>query len=170
MTLTWHAGSRGSYLLFGVALLAAAGVVAGIAHLVNADLDHQSRLINVSCRGPAGTGPDAMLMAFVISDRAQLVVVRARGTAMPGDGAAEQLRDIRLRIVRNADGVDVGRNETWQGPGNERLQGDLKPYAPGDPRHAACVLTLPPGGYSALVEDRAGGRALATIEIFVVKR
>lgn len=152
----------------GGALLAMFGVAAGVTHLVHRDLEQQSRLINLSCRGPAGTGPDSLLVGFVISERSQTVVFRAqRAAPLP---AAASDPGLLLRIVRNADGVDVGRNERWQVPANERLQGDLKVFAPADPRHAACVLTLPPGGYSALVEDRApGGRGLVSVEVFVIR-
>src|SRR5690606_15789560 len=53
-----HTLSRHPLMLAGGALLAALGAAALIAHLVSADLRQQSRLMNVSCRGPAGTGPE----------------------------------------------------------------------------------------------------------------
>lgn len=160
---------RKSFVLGAAALLVMAGVAAGITKLVDADLQHQSRLMNVSCRGPAGTGPDCLLAAFVIVDRPQTVVVRARGWSMPQAGTPEMPHDLLLRVVRNADGVDVGRNERWRAKGNERLAGDLSKLAPPDERQSATVLTLPPGGYSALVEDRSAQPGMAFIEIFVVQ-
>jgi hypothetical protein len=166
----WQTLRRRPVVLAGAALLVTFAVSAGLTSLIDSDLDHQSRLMNVSCRGPAGTGPECLLAAFVISDRPQTVVVRARGWAPARATAPEVPRDVLLRVVRNADGVDVGRNERWRAPGNERLWGDLKYFAPGDERHSACVLTLPPGGYSALVEDRAAQPGLAFIEIFVAQR
>jgi hypothetical protein len=89
---------------------------------------------------------------------------------MPRAGEKEKPHDLLLRIVRNVDGVDVGRNERWKVGGNERLSSDLKNFAPADERHSAIVATLPPGGYSALVEDRSGQPGMAFIEIFVVQR
>lgn len=147
--------------LAAVGLIAAVGTVAGVAHLVDTDLAQQSRLMNVSCRGPAGTGPDAMLVGFVVNDRPQTLVVRAQGVAPA---------EIVLRVVRNADGKDVGRNSQWRAPGNERLEGDLRHLAPPNSRDAACVLTLEPGAYSALVETKGGAKVTAGIELFVVKR
>jgi hypothetical protein len=164
-----HTLSRHPLLLAGCALLATLGAAALIAHLVDADLRQQSRLMNVSCRGPAGTGPDAMLVGFVVNDRPQTLVVRARGESPGGAGNAAGLSEIVLRVVRNADGVDVGRNEQWRAPGNERLQGDLRHLAPAQAKDAACVLRLAPGAYSALVEPKGGQKGMAGIEIFVVK-
>lgn len=145
-------------------------VIAGVAHVVESDLARQSRLMNVSCRGPAGTGSDAMLVGFVVSDHPQTVVVRGLGPSLARGGNAAALAEPRLRVVRNHDGTDVGRNERWRVPGNERLWGDLKHLAPPDPNESACVLTLPPGGYSALIESRNGAKGIASIEIFVIKR
>lgn len=160
---------RSPVMLAVAALLAMFGVVAGAAQLVETDLRRQSRLMNVSCRGPAGSGPDAMLVGFVVSDRPQTIVVRGLGASLARGGNAAALSELVLRIVRNADGVDVARNEQWRTRGNERLWSDLAHLAPADPRDAACVVTLPPGGYSALIESRTQQRGLASIEIFVVK-
>lgn len=160
---------RHPVVLAGAALLAMFGAVAGVAHLVKADLARQSRLMNVSCRGLAGTGADAMLVGFVVSDGPQTLVIRGIGPSLAKGGETAALSELVLRVVRHADGVEVGRNEEWNAPGNARLTGDLKHLAPLDPRDAACVLTLEPGGYSALIEAREGKRGVASIEIFVVK-
>ena len=146
------------------------GVAAALTQLIESDLSHQSRLINVSCRGPLGNGPESALLAFVISERPQLVVVRGRGWSKASPNAPEVAHEVRLRVVRNADGTDLGRNESWLAPENKRLRDDLKHLAPGDPKHCACVLTLPPGGYSALIEDRTGRPGLGGIEVFVIQK
>lgn len=170
MNTTTHRIPRHPVTLGLAAIAIMFGVAAGLTHLVEGDLRHQSRLINVSCRGQLGNGPDSALLGFVISDRPQLVVVRGRGWSRAAPNAPELSHDVRLRVVNNADGVDLGRNEGWRGPGNERLLHDLKHLAPADPKHCVCVLTLPPGGYSALVEDRAGKSGMAGIEVFVIQQ
>ena len=169
MSQLLHGISRHPLVLAGCALLAAVGSAALVGHLVDADLRQQSRLMNVSCRGPAGTGPEAMLVGFVVTDRPQTLVVRAQGASLDGGGNAAGLSEILLRVVRNADGVDVGRNAQWRAAGNERLEGDLKHLAPAHAQDAACVLRLAPGAYSALVEPKGGQKGMAGIEIFVVK-
>lgn len=152
------------------ALVVMITVAAGLTRLVEHDLNHQSRLINVSCYGPIGNAPGCALLAFVISEKPQTVVVRGRGISSPRAGAPEEHHEVRLRVVSHATGEDLGRNENWQVPANRRLQEDLKHLAPADPRQSACVLTLPPGSYSALVEDRAGRPGTAGIELFVVQQ
>lgn len=156
-------------LVIGGALLTTFAVVAGVTHLVRNDLDRQSRLINFSARGRAGTEPDAFLLAFVVADQPQTVVVRAQPVSLPGKESVAAGADLLLRIVRNADGVDVARSEHWRTAGNERFLSDLKPYVPTDPRNPACIVTLAPGGYSALVEDRSGAHAAVWVEAFVIR-
>lgn len=162
-------------LLGAVALIAIFSVVAGAAHVVRRDLaaagggGGSNRLINVSCRGPARNGADAMVVGFVVEGGPQNVVIRGLGPSLARAGVAGALMKPRLRVVRHADGVDVGRNESWRVAGNERLWGDLAHFAPAEREDAACVLTLLPGGYSALVEPQSGTGGVAGIEIFVVR-
>jgi len=161
---SWHA-----------AALAAAGLVvgflavAGVRRFVASDLRQQSRLVNVSARGMAGAGPEALLVGFVVEQEAQTLVIRALGPTLARAGLTAALPRLVLRVVRNADGREVGRNEAWQAPGNERLSGPLRHLAPPDPNDAACVLRLPPGGYSVLVEPRGAPAGVASVEIFVVR-
>jgi hypothetical protein len=72
-------------------------------------------------------------------------------------------------VVRNTDGKDIDRNERWRVAGNERLAGDLKHLAPPDERHAACVVRLEPGAYSAFLETLSGQPASGSIELFVIQ-
>ena len=160
---------RSPVILALTALVTMVLVVAGVVRLVEADLRQQSRLVNVSCRGLAGPGPDAMLVGFVVSEAPQTVVVRGLGPSLAKTGTANAITELTLRVVRNADGVDVGRNEHWHEKGNERLWGDLKHLAPAEVNDAACVLTLQPGGYSALIDGRNGAKGMASIEVFVIK-
>lgn len=156
--------------LTAVAALVIGGSVAGLTRFVNNDLEHQSRLVNFSSRGPIGTGPECLLSAFVIAERTQTVVVRARGWTQAAPGAPEVPRAVRLRVVRHADGLDVGRNEGWRSAGNERLWGDLKHLAPAEERQPACVMRLEPGGYSAFLENIAGEGGVGSLELFVIQR
>lgn len=160
---------RQPWLLAALGAAALGAALLGIAHIVRGDLDRQNRVANVSARGPAGTGPEALLVGFVVADRPQTVVVRALGPTLAKGGLAGTLQELRLRVVRHADGRDVGRNEAWRVPGNERLWGDLRHLAPPEAREAACVLRLAPGGYSVVVEPIRPERGLAGVELFFVK-
>lgn len=144
-------------------------VSAGLSRFVEHDLRHQNRLINVSARGQVTPGADSLLTGFVVSDQPQTLVVRGLGPSLARAGGPAPLSRVLLRVIDNETGRDVGRNEAWRAPGNERLAHDLKHLAPPHLQDAACVLTLPPGGYCALIEAREGQRGIAAIEIFVVK-
>jgi hypothetical protein len=153
--------------LFGLA--AGFAAVLGVVRLVESDLRQQSRLVNVSARGPAGGGSGALLLGFVVEEAPQTLVIRALGPSLAKGGVPAALARLTLRVVRNADGKEVARNEAWQAPGNERLTGPLRHLAPSDPNDAACVLRLPPGGYSVLVEPRGTATGVASVEVFVVR-
>ncbi|MDO8540114.1 MAG: hypothetical protein Q7S40_06685 [Opitutaceae bacterium] len=150
------------------AVLTTLAVVTGLVHLLKRDFRRQSHLINVSLQAMVGVGGRPMIAGFVIADHSQTVVVRALGPSVARPADVAPLTQPRLRIVRNRDGVDVAMNEGWRVAANERLERDLKPYAPPDPREAACVLTLPAGAYSAVIESRDGSPGLAGLEIFVL--
>lgn len=160
---SWRSG-----ILLAVGLLTTSAAVGVFLLVVKADFLRQSRLINVSCRGLAGAGGEAMVAGFVIADHPQTVVVRALGPSLASQGVANPLQNPRLRIVRNNTGAELARNEGWRAPENERLWGDLIPYAPADPRDAVCVMTLPAGAYSAVIEPRSGAAGTAMVEIFVI--
>ncbi len=150
------------------ALLTTIAVVTGLVHLINHDFRRQSHLVNVSVQSMVGVDGQPMIAGFVIADHAQTVVVRALGPSLARLAGPEPLFQPRLRIVRNRDGVDVARNEGWRVAGNERLERDLRSYAPLDPREAVCVATLPAGAYSAVIESRNGVAGLAALEVFVI--
>jgi hypothetical protein len=150
-------------------LLAVAAAVWAIVHIIKLDFRRQSHLVNVSMRGDVGPAGREMIAGFVIAKHSQVVVVRALGPSLAAQRVARALPAPRLRIVRNHDGAEVARNEGWKlADGSPRLLGDLAPYAPADPRDAVCVLTLPAGTYSAVVESRDGKTGTAMLEIFVV--
>ncbi|HUR59491.1 MAG TPA: hypothetical protein VM029_17370 [Opitutaceae bacterium] len=150
-------------------LLAVAAAVSAIVHIVTLDFRRQSHLVNVSMRGEVGPAGREMIAGFVIAKHSQVVVIRALGPSLALQRGQSALPSPRLRIVRNHDGAEVARNEGWRlADGSPRLQTDLAPYAPADPRDAVCVLTLPAGTYSAVVESRDGKSGTAMLEIFVI--
>jgi hypothetical protein len=150
-------------------LLAVAAVVWAVVHIIKLDFRRQSHLVNVSMRGEVGPAGRELIAGFVIAKHSQLVVVRALGPTLAGQRVARALPAPRLRIVRNHDGAEVARNEGWKlAGGSPRLHADLAPYAPADPRDAVCVVTLPAGTYSAVVESRDGKSGTTMLEIFVI--
>lgn len=148
-------------------LLATAAVVWAVVALLQVDFRQQSNLVNVSIRAQVKP-PEAVIAGFVIARHTQTVVVRALGPSLAAQKVTDVLPQPRLRIVRNQDGVELARNEGWRVSGSPRLLADLAPYAPGDPRDAVCVVTLPAGMYSAVIESRDGQPGTAMLEIFVL--
>lgn len=156
-------------LVLGAGLLVTTLIVFGVTEIIKREAQPQNRLINVSARGMVGPGADSLLVGFVVEEQPQTLVVRGLGPSLAREGGPPALPQVLLRVVRNADGVDVGRNSAWRSPGNERLWGDLKHLALPHAAEAACILTLAPGSYAALIESPNAQRGLASIEVFVVR-
>lgn len=148
-------------------LLTVAAVVWAVVALLQVDLRRQSHLVNVSFSAPVR--PERPVIAgFVIANHSQDVLVRATGPSLAAQNVKEPLLQPRLRIVRNHDGAELARNEGWRVSGSPRLRSDLAPYAPADPRDAVCIVTLPAGMYSAIVESRDGAPGTVMVEVFVL--
>ena len=136
----------------------------GLVEAFAIDPHSRSRLANVSTRAVVGTGEEAMIAGFVLQETST-IVVRAQGPSLAAYGVTDPVTDPVLRVVRQADGVEIDRNDDWDVPANARLKTDLAAYRPAHAQEAARVLTLPPGLYTVLVEGK-GAPGVGLVEVF----
>ena len=131
-----------------------------------------SRLINMSNRTDAGSGPDALVVGFVVSGgSAQPLLLRAVGAALAEFGVEKPLWDPML-TVRDAAQTIVAENDNWQ---NDALIREAASFTgafalPYNYRHDAAVLSeLNPGPHTATVssalEDDFGNVLIEIYEI-----
>jgi len=141
----------------------------GIVEAYAIDSQAASQLAAVSTRGIVGLGENVMI-AGIITQRPQTVVVRTQGPALAAAGVAGTVYSTRLKIYRQSDGQLLYQNSGWDAPGNERFHSDLASWVAGlDPvREAALVLTLPAGAYTAVVETPNGTPGVGIVEIYQI--
>lgn len=127
------------------------------------ELDTGQRLINLSTRGPVGTGDEVLIGGLVISGTTpQTVVIRAIGPSLAAHGVGGVLENPQIAVYRGADLIHSNTN--WASAENAGLlPGHL---IPDDPGEAALVLTLEPGAYTAIVSGEGGTTGIALVEVY----
>jgi hypothetical protein len=141
----------------------------GIVEAYAIDSQSASQLTAVSTRGIVGTGEN-VLIAGLITQQPQTVIVRTQGPALAALGVAGTVYSTRLSIYRQSDGKLLYQNSGWDAPGNERFHTDLASWVAGlsPTREAALVLTLPAGAYTAIVETPNGTPGVGIVEIYQI--
>ncbi len=132
--------------------------------------NNAARMLNVSSR--ARVSPDAAVISglSIQGPVPKRVLVRAAGPALAAFGVTGPLSNPRLTL-RDAGGSTVAANDDWGSAGNPdavreaMTQLGAFPFATGS-RDAALLITLPPGGYTAVVEGAPGEAGVALIEVY----
>lgn len=128
------------------------------------------RPVNLSVRGPVGTGEDVLIGGFTVSGTGtKTVLLRAGGPALVAAGVPGALADPLLRIY-NADRQLIAENDDWN-PDLERYAAHAHAFAWSDgSKDAAALLTLAPGAYTVHVVNRGPGTPEALLEIYDLSR
>lgn len=126
-----------------------------------------SKLANISTRGPVQSGQDVMIGGFILGGQTgnTSVVVRALGPSLTARGVAGALPDPRLEL-RDSNGVLLGSNDNWKS--SQQTDIEAKGLAPSDDLEAAVVASLSPGAYTAVVSG-SGGSGVALVELYNVQ-
>lgn len=104
--------AAGAYTMPTASLTGAAGVVLMEVY-VDAPVDGPVPAVNLSARGPVGTGEDVMILGFVVEGGPVRVLVRGVGPGLRDFGIAGVLARPSLRVV--AGGVPLHVNSGWRG-------------------------------------------------------
>jgi hypothetical protein len=127
------------------------------------------RLINVSTRGFAGTGDQALVPGFVIGGNApKQVLIRAVGPGLAQFGVTGVLADPQLTLVPLGKDFSVAANDNWGGTSALQTafsQAGAFALPPGS-NDAAIVLRLPPGGYTVVVSGAGNATGTALVEVY----
>jgi len=151
----------------------------------------QERLTNISTRSRVGTGDNVQIGGFIIGGtQPKTVLIRARGPTLSDFGVAGALADPLLRLF--SEQTVIAQNDNWQvtdplcispaaGCGGQAqiIATGLDPCQPtgfpghpptptGCSRESVILVTLPPGGYTAIMSGADGGTGVGLIEVFEV--
>lgn len=131
-----------------------------------------TRLANLSTRGLAGGGQDALIVGFVVGGEApRRVLLRGVGAALRGApfNLPTAIADPGLTL-RGASGALLAGNEDWgdtDRPALEAAFAGAGAFPLGDgSADAALLATLPPGSYTAAVTPRDGVTGIALVEVY----
>jgi len=114
------------------------------------------------------TGNDVMIGGFIIGgSSSKTVVVRARGPSLIPFGITNALANPTLQLVRSSDQVTIATNDDWQNASNASAI-TASGFAPSNSLESAILMTLPPGGYTAIVSGVGGGTGVGIVEVFEV--
>jgi hypothetical protein len=164
------------------------GTGVGLVEVFEADASTESQLSNISTRGFVQSGDNVMIGGLIIEGSAEsTVLIRARGPSMAGAPffVPGTLADPLLQLFSGQN--VIAQNNNWQDApscggfacgGAAQIAGTgLDPCQPnpgeaGSPpgcaQESAILITLPPGGYTAIVSGVAGGTGVGLVEVFEI--
>ena len=131
------------------------------------DIDSGSEAMfgNISTRGRVGLGPDDAVIGGLIigggSGGASRVVIRGIGSY--GQGVPNQLYDPTLAL-HDGNGTVVASNDNWADTQRDALIATT--LAPSAGVHAAVLVTLQSGNYTAVVRGKGQDQGLALVEAY----
>ncbi len=135
----------------------------GLVELYDMD-PANSNVSNISTRGEAGTGNDAMIGGFIIGGSDPIkVLVRALGPSLGAFGIGSPLPDPVLEL-HDGNGNLLFTNDNWRSDQEQQIIDSL--LAPSDNRESALLATLQPGSYTALVHDANFSTGVALVEAY----
>ncbi|MEO5722051.1 MAG: hypothetical protein ABIR71_11340 [Chthoniobacterales bacterium] len=139
----------------------------GVALVEIYDLDAASptRMVNLSSRGPVGTGDDVMIGGFIIGNASLRVLARAIGPSLGNGGFPGPLQDTMLELY-NASGDSIASNDNWRDTQEAEIAATTIP--PPDDREAALVATLTPGNYTAVLRGKNNTTGRALVEFYAL--
>ena len=151
-----------------VLALTAAALSASVVEAGPIGCSSAARLTGLSTRMQVLTGNDVMIGGFIIDGSTdKTVAVVATGPSLSGSGIANPLANPTLTLVRSSDQSVIATNDNW-GDAPNAAQILTSGFAPTDPLESAIMMSLPPGGYTAIVSGAGGGTGVGLVAVFEV--
>lgn len=151
------------------------GVGAAMGEAYDSDASATPHFINVSARTAVVGEAETLIAGFVITGGAGTVLIRAVGPtlASPPFNLGGTLSDPVLRVYRQGESTPMYQNDDWGTSSSAAAvaaaaSGRTFPLASGG-KDAALLLTLPEGGYSAVVSGNNGTSGVSLVEVYEVK-
>jgi len=122
-------------------------------------------LVNISTRSLVGTDDKRVIGGFVIlGSKPKQVLIRGIGPSMAAAGVNNVLGDLMLELFSGA--TKMTENNDWQSADNAGMVSSLLP--PANAKESALLITLDPGGYTAILSGASGSTGIGLIEIYEV--
>jgi cyclophilin family peptidyl-prolyl cis-trans isomerase len=147
---------------------AGGGSGVGLVEVYDLDSGPGSSVLNISTRSDVQSGDNVLIGGFIVfGDGSQEVLVRAIGPSLSGS-VADPLDDPTLTLY-DAEGTQIDFNDNWQdSPDKDAIIATTIP--PNDPKEAAVLQTLAPGGYTAIVRGTGSApTGTALVEVYALQ-
>jgi hypothetical protein len=120
-----------------------------LVEIYDVDPSAPAKVVNLSSRGPVGTGDDVMISGIIVrGSQLKRVLARAIGPSLASAGVPDELADPTME-VHSSYGTVVGTNDNWQS--SQEAEITATGLAPTNSAESAILLTLPPGSYTAII-------------------
>ena len=158
--------STGNY----TAQVAGPSTGAALAEIYDADLAGTAKLINLSTLASIGPGGTVTAGFTITGNVSKTVLIRGLGPALTMLGVTGTLPDPQLSLYNSSSRLLQG-NDDW-GATSALIaaftQVGAFQFGSLPTKDAALLVTLPPGGYTAVLRGAAGTSGLALVEIYEV--
>jgi hypothetical protein len=141
-----------------------------LVELFDLETGSDSQLANVSSRSLVNTGDNVMIGGVIVGPGTGTtgpggvrVLVRAIGPSLGAHGIGTPLLDPELKLV-NSQGIVLASNDNWRDLQLTDIQ--KTGLAPTDDRESAVLVTLPIGGYTAIVSGKNGTAGVGLVESY----
>lgn len=161
------AATAGSYT---VTVTGTKGTVTSAPAVIVMEEPNPGRLINLSVRTNAGTGPQTLIVGFVLqgaSSRNKSLLLRAIGPTLTSFGVAGAAQSPRLTLL-DSNNRSLGTNNGWGGSASLRsVFNQVGAFDLGDTsQDAAFRALLGAGGYTVQIADDSGNRGIVLAEVY----
>jgi hypothetical protein len=124
-------------------------------------------LRNISTRLQVGTDDEVAIAGFIVQGNSpnypKRVLIRAEGPSLANFGISNVLPNPRLEL--HSGSTIIAMNDDWLN-GNQVAEIISSGLAPGSPIESALIVTLPPGSYTAVVQDVNGFTGVGLVEVY----
>jgi hypothetical protein len=107
-----------------------------------------------------------MIAGFIIASNggaSSQVIVRALGPSLGSFGITDPLADPMLEL-HDGNGTLIGSNDNWKSDQEAAIA--ATGLAPSSDAEAAILITLAPGGYTAIQSGKDGGTGVGLVEVY----
>jgi hypothetical protein len=124
------------------------------------------RLGNISTRLQVGTGDNVLIAGFQIAgSTAKQLVLRAIGPTLAQFGLSNPMQDPTLDL-HDSSGIRIAFNDDWRDASNaQSIPQNLQPT---NGFESALLVTLNPGGYTAILRGFNNSIGLALVEVYEI--
>jgi hypothetical protein len=147
------------------------GTGIGTVQVYDLSQSSKSKLANISSRGLVQAADSGVMIAgFIIGGNGgadSRVVVRALGPSLSAFGIAGALADPTLEL-KNSNGTTLISNDDWEQAQNA-AEISARNLAPSDMHESALAISLPNGGYTAIVRGHNSGTGVGVVEVYNVE-